>query len=409
MNRSFDIAIAGAGIIGLAAGMKLLEEFPGLKVAIFEKENMIAAHQTGHNSGVIHSGLYYRPGSDKARLCGSGRDELVRFCRSHDVKHEICGKVIVATRDEQLPALAGLFRRGSENGVAGLRMLTPSEVKEFEPYARSVRGLLVPGAGIVNFAQVAKAYAKVFLDAGGKLFLGVKVEKAKDFGSKTLRVETGRGEFQSRLLINCAGLYSDRLARSCGLSPACRIVPFRGEYYRIKPTRAYLVRNLIYPVPDPGFPFLGVHFTRTIEGKIEAGPNAVLAFAREGYSRTRISPMELLEILSYDGFPRMLLKHWRTGIGEMIRSFSKSLFTRALKELVPAVSRDDLEPAGAGVRAQALGREGELLDDFVIQQTDNAIHVLNTPSPAATSSLAIAGRIAAMARRMPAIQTGVSL
>jgi len=408
MNRSFDLAIAGAGIIGLAVAMRLVEELPGLKVAVLEKENMIAAHQTGHNSGVIHSGIYYRPGSAKARLCTAGRDELVRFCRDHDVKHEICGKVVVATRDEQLPWLAELFRRGSENGVAGLEMLNPSEVREFEPYAQCIRGMLVPGAGIVDFAQVAKAYAKVFLEKGGKLFLGARVERVKDLDSKTLRIETSRGEFQSRVLINCAGLYSDHVARSSGVRPACRIVPFRGEYYRIKPARAYLVRNLIYPVPDPGFPFLGVHFTRTIDGKIEAGPNAVLAFAREGYAKTRISPMELLEIVSYDGFRRLVSTHWRTGMGEMMRSFSKSLFARALRELMPAVSGSDLEPGGAGVRAQALGHDGKLLDDFVIQQTDNVIHVLNTPSPAATSSLAIAGRIAAMAQRMPRIQTGVS-
>jgi L-2-hydroxyglutarate oxidase LhgO len=407
MDRIFDIAITGAGIIGLATAMKVVEEFPGLKVAVFEKEKTIAAHQTGHNSGVIHSGLYYRPGSAKARLCAAGRDELVRFCRDHEVKHEICGKVVVATRDDQLPALAELYRRGSENGVAGLQMLTPREVKEIEPYARCIRGLLVPGTGIVDFTRVAEAYLDVFLKAGGKLFPGVKVEKIKDPDSKTLCIETSCGEFQSRVLINCAGLYSDCVARSCGMNPTCRIVPFRGEYYRIKPSRAHLVKNLIYPVPDPGFPFLGVHFTRTIDGGIEAGPNAVLAFAREGYAKTRISPVELLEILSYDGFRRLVRKNWRTGIGEMVRSFSKSLFARALKELMPAISRSDLEPGGAGVRAQALGHDGKLVDDFVIQQTDNVIHVLNTPSPAATSSLAIAKRIVKMALSMPRIGPGV--
>ena len=397
MNISFDVAIVGAGIIGLATGMRLLEEFPGLRAAILEKESMIALHQTGHNSGVIHSGLYYRPGSHKARLCASGRDELIGFCLDHDIKHEICGKVVIATCDEQLPALAELFRRGCENGVAGLEMLSPAEVKEFEPYAKCIRGMRVPGAGIVDFRQVAKAYAEVFGKKGGELFLGAKVKKVRHLDSKTLRIETSRGEFQSRILINCAGLYSDRVARSCGMRPHCRIVPFRGEYYRIKPKREYLVRNLIYPVPDPGFPFLGVHFTRMIDGKVEAGPNAVLAFAREGYSRTRVAPMELLETLSYHGFWRLASKHWRTGMGEMFRSFSKSLFTRALQKLVPAVSRDDLESGGAGVRAQALGYDGTLLDDFVIQQTEKAIHLLNAPSPAATSSLAIARHIVASA------------
>jgi (S)-2-hydroxyglutarate dehydrogenase len=397
MNTPFDAAIIGAGIIGLATGMRLLEKFPGLRVVILEKENMIAAHQTGHNSGVIHSGLYYRPGSFKARLCTSGRDELILFCRDHNVKHEICGKVVIATCDEQLPALAELFRRGSENGVSGLQMLSSAEVKEFEPYAECIRGMWVPGAGIVDFRQVAKAYAEVFVKKGGELFLGAVVKRVKDLDSKTLRIETGRGEFQSRVLINCAGLYSDCIARSCGMHPPCRIVPFRGEYYRIKPKREYLVRNLIYPVPDPGFPFLGVHFTRMIDGKVEAGPNAVLAFAREGYSRTRFSPLELWDTLSYRGFWRLASKHWRTGTGEMVRSFCKSLFVRELQRLVPAVSMDDLEPGGAGVRAQALGNDGKLLDDFVIQQTEKAIHLLNAPSPAATSSLAIATHIVAMA------------
>lgn len=400
MSTSFDVVIAGAGIIGLATGMRLLERFHGLKAAIVEKENAIAVHQTGHNSGVIHSGLYYRPGSVKASLCMSGRDELIQFCLEHDVKHEICGKVVAATRDEQLPALAELFRRGGQNGVAGVQMMSAAEVKEFEPYAQCIRGVLVPSAAIVDFRQVAKAYADAFEKKGGELFLGTRVRKVKDPDSKPVRIETCRGPFQSRVFINCTGLYSDRVARCCGMHPSCRIVPFRGEYYRVKPGRAYLVRNLIYPVPDPGFPFLGVHFTRSIDGKVEAGPNAVLAFALEGYTRTRISPLELLETLSYDGFWRLVSKHWSTGVGEMMRSCSKRLFTRSLQELIPSIGRDDLEPGDAGVRAQALGHDGSLLDDFVIEQTEKMIHVLNAPSPAATSSLAIARRIAAMAETM---------
>jgi len=393
LNNSFDVAITGAGIIGLATGMKLLEKYPGLKVGIFEKENEICAHQTGHNSGVIHSGLYYRPGAMKARFCMSGHDELVRYCLEHGIKHEICGKVVVATGNEQLPVLAELHRRGSENGVDGLQMLTAAEVKDFEPYARSIGGMLVPSAGIVDYRQVAGSYAEVFGHGGGKLFLGTKVGKVKDSGPKTLQIQTGRGEFQARVFINCAGLYSDRVAKSCGLSPPCKIVPFRGEYYRIKPERAYLVKNLIYPVPDPGLPFLGVHFTRRIDGMIEAGPNAVLALAREGYGRMRISPLELAETLGYGGFWRLAMRHWKTGMGEMVRSFSKPLFTHALQRLMPAISGDDLETGGAGVRAQALGHDGKLLDDFVIQRTEKMIHVLNAPSPAATSSLAIAARI----------------
>ncbi len=400
MDRSYDIIIAGAGIVGLATGMKLLEKFPGLKAAILDKEKTIAAHQTGHNSGVIHTGIYYRPGSLKARLCTSGRDELIRFCLEHDVKHEICGKVVVATGEDQLPALADLFRRGSENGVAGLRMLSPEEVNEFEPYVRCIRGLLVPGSGIVDFSEVAKAYAGTFEKGGGKLYLGVRVKKVKEIDSRTVDVETDTGQFTSRVFINCAGLYSDRIARLSGMVPPCLIVPFRGEYYRIKPERGYLVRNLVYPAPDPQFPFLGVHFTRMIDGRVEAGPNAVLAFAREGYSRMRISPLELFETLSYEGFWRLVARYWKTGTGEMMRSFSKSLFTSALRKLIPAISMGDLETGGAGVRAQALSRDGKLLDDFVIQRTENVIHVLNAPSPAATSSLAIAGQIAKMAENM---------
>jgi L-2-hydroxyglutarate oxidase LhgO len=333
-------------------------------------------------------------------MCTSGRNELIRFCLEHDVKHEICGKVVIATSDDQLPALAELFRRGSENGIAGLQLLSPEEVKEFEPYAKCIRGMLVPGAGIVDFAQVAKAYAEVFEKRGGKLFLGAKVKKVKEIDSRTVRIETKGGQFSSRIFINCAGLYSDRIARLSGMVPPCLIVPFRGEYYRIKPRAAYLVRNLIYPVPDPQFPFLGVHFTRMIDGQVEAGPNAVLAFAREGYSRIRISPLELFETLRYGGFWRLVSRYWKTGIGEMMRSFSKSLFANALRKLVPAISMNDLEPGGAGVRAQALSRDGKLLDDFVIQQTQNVIHVLNAPSPAATSSLAIAAQIAEMAEKM---------
>jgi L-2-hydroxyglutarate oxidase LhgO len=301
----------------------------------------------------------------------------------------------VATCEEELPALTELYRRGTENGVVGLQMLSAAEVKAIEPNAWSIRGLLVPGAGIVDYRLVAGAYANIFENAGGELLLETKVGSVKDLGPKALQIQTNRGEFQCRVFINCAGLYSDLVARSCGLSPFCRIVPFRGEYYRIKAERAYLVNSLIYPVPDPRFPFLGVHFTRMIDGNVEAGPNAVLAFAREGYSRMRISPLELAETLSYGGFWRLVSGHWKTGMGEMARSFSKPLFTRALQQLMPAISSRDLEPGGAGVRAQALGPDGKLLDDFVIQRTEKMIHVLNAPSPAATSSLAIASRIVA--------------
>ncbi|MHC1726459.1 MAG: L-2-hydroxyglutarate oxidase [Syntrophobacteraceae bacterium] len=400
MSNSFDVSIVGAGILGLAAGMKLLQEFQGLKVAIVEKENHIAVHQTGHNSGVIHSGLYYRPGSLKAKLCVSGADELVAFCREQGVPHEICGKVIVAVRDEELPALKELYRRGRENCLRNLRMLSPVEVKQFEPHVRCVQGMHVPSTGIVDFKAVAKAYAEVFRSKGGQILLGRKVTRVRNFGPSILQINTSRGEIQSRFLINCAGLYSDRVARLSGLKPPCRIVPFRGEYYKIRPERGYLVKNLIYPVPDPMFPFLGVHFTRMIDGKVEAGPNAVLAFAREGYNRGRIDPFELLETLSYDGFWRLVFRYWRSGAGEMLCSFSKTLFTRELQKLIPEVEKDDLSAGGAGVRAQALGRDGRLFDDFVIQQNEKMVHVLNAPSPAATSSLAIAGHIVQIAGKL---------
>lgn len=391
-SSSFDMAIVGGGIIGLATGMRLVEAYPGIRAVVIEKEDRIAAHQTGHNSGVIHSGLYYRPNSLKARLCVSGSRELVSFCREHVVSHEICGKIVAATSEDQLAALDELYRRGNENQVPGLRMLDPAEVREFEPHVRCIRGLLAPGTGIVDYTDVAKAYAKVFEGAGGKIWLGRKVVRIIT-ESGGLRIETTRGKIFSRSLINCAGLYSDRVARIAGFTPPCAIIPFRGEYYRIKPERGYLVNNLIYPVPDPAFPFLGVHLTRTIDGKIEAGPNAVLAFAREGYSRARVDPAELIEIVCYPGFRRMVSRYWKKGVAEMVRSFSKKLFAKGLRELIPEVCEEDLIPGGAGVRAQAVGPDGRLLDDFVVQRDERMVHVLNAPSPAATSSAAIAAHI----------------
>jgi (S)-2-hydroxyglutarate dehydrogenase len=396
MRSSYDVAIVGAGIIGLATGMKLLEAFPGLRVVILEKEDRIAAHQTGHNSGVIHSGIYYRPGSLKAGLCVAGYRELIDFCREHEVQFDICGKVVVAIRDEQLAALDELYRRGTENGVSGLRMISPSEVREIEPFAQCIKGLHVPTTGIIDFRQVAKAYSDVFRQKGGEVRLGSRVVRVED-RSSALQIATDEGQITAYHIINCAGLYSDRVAAMSGMEPPCRIVPFRGEYHGIRPRRSYLVKNLIYPVPDPRFPFLGVHFTRMIDGKIEAGPNAVLAFAREGYNRCSIAPLELLETLGYPGFWRLVWKYWKYGMGEMSRSFSKTLFARALRELMPEIVREDLIPGGAGVRAQALGRDGRLLDDFVILQNRRMIHVLNAPSPAATSSLAIANHLVGIA------------
>lgn len=392
MSNSYDVAIIGAGILGSATGMRLLEAHPGMKGVILEKEDGIAAHQTGHNSGVIHSGIYYKPGSLKAALCVCGARELVGFCRERGIAHEICGKVVVATSVEQLPALEELHRRGTENGVEGLVMIGPEEVRAVEPFVNCVRGLLVPGTGIVDFRKVAEAYVSGFETAGGRLLLGRKVLKIADVAGG-VRIETGRGEIFARVVINCAGLHSDRVARLAGFEPPCRIVPFRGEYYSIRPERKHLVKNLIYPVPDPRFPFLGVHFTRMIDGKVEAGPNAVPAMAREGYSRGVVNVCDLLETVRFGGFWRLAGKYWRNGIVEMARSFSKGLFAKSLRRLVPEIEAADLAPGGAGVRAQALGPDGRLLDDFVVLRSEKMIHVLNAPSPAATSSLAIAGHI----------------
>lgn len=392
MLQSCDVAIVGAGIIGLATGMKLQQCMPGIKAVILEKEDGVAAHQTGHNSGVIHSGIYYRPGSLKAKLCVAGSRELVAFCRERSVPHEICGKVVIAVRQEQLASLDELYRRGTENGVPGMKLMGPEEVKEVEPFARCVRGLYVPATGIVDFRAVAGAYAAVFNERGGRILFGRKVTAVKT-GAAGLRIVTTQGELTAGFLINCAGLYSDRVASDSGFTPPCRIVPFRGEYHEIRQSRSYLVKHLIYPVPDPRFPFLGVHFTRMIDGKVEAGPNAVLAGAREGYGWSAVCLSELMGTLRYGGFWRLAGRYWKNGMGEMARSFSKTLFARALQQLLPEIRRSDLTHGGAGVRAQALGPDGKLLDDFVILQNERMIHVLNAPSPAATSSLAIAGHI----------------
>lgn len=392
MKNTYDATIIGAGIVGLATAMKMIETFPNWKIAVIEKESRPGQHQTGHNSGVIHSGIYYRPGSLKAHLCVSGAEQLVRFCRQQGVQHEICGKVVVATKHEEVPRLLELHRRGTANGIPDLSVLQPRELTHLEPHTRCLLGLHVPTTGIVDFARVADAYARLYEKRGGALLTGQRVTSIQR-ENRGVWIETNQSSFFSRILVNCAGLYSDRVARMAGFTPPCQIVPFRGEYYRIRPERAQLVKGLIYPVPDPRFPFLGVHFTRMIDGKVEAGPNAVLALAREGYTKKSLNVGELLEILRYRGFWRLALRYWRAGMVEMLRSHSKRLFTRALQELVPEILSDDLLPGGAGVRAQALGPHGNLLDDFVVLRSEQMIHVLNAPSPAATSSLAIADHI----------------
>jgi (S)-2-hydroxyglutarate dehydrogenase len=400
--NSFDIAVIGGGIIGLAAAMKTAERFPKLGLLVLEKESALARHQTGHNSGVIHGGIYYQPGSLKAETCVAGRRALLDFCDRNGIRYELCGKVIVATDEEELPRLEELFRRGRENGVPGLEMIGPERLAEIEPQARGIRAIHSPATGIIDFVQVAEAYAKKLRAAGGDILTSREVKHIIQRGGETV-VQTAREEFRARWVINCGGLHCDRIARmtapreSAGGAADVQIVPFRGEYYKVAPERGSLFRGLIYPVPDPRFPFLGVHFTRSIHGYVEAGPNAVLALAREGYRKTDFNLRDFWETLSFSGFRSVAKRYWRTGLEEQYRSLSKRAFTAALQRLVPAIRMDDLKPGGSGVRAQAVAADGALLDDFVIRQTGNAIHVLNAPSPGATASLAIGDRIVATA------------
>jgi L-2-hydroxyglutarate oxidase len=394
---TYDIIIIGGGIVGLATGLKIKQQKPDLKIAILEKESEVAKHQTGNNSGVIHSGLYYNPGSLKAINCINGYHELIKFCEEENVPYELTGKVVVATRQEQIPILNGLLERGLQNKLTGARSITLDELKAFEPYCAGVAAIHVPQTGIVDYKMVAQAYATKFESVGGTIFLNHKVNEIKILNGVSY-VRSSLHEFGCKLVINCAGLYSDKVAQMNQTENIdVKIIPFRGEYYKIKKEREYLVKNLIYPVPDPNFPFLGVHFTRMMKGGVEAGPNAVLAFKREGYKRTDVNFSELAETLSWPGFQKVAAKYWKTGIGEIYRSFSKSAFTKALQELIPDINESDLVDGGAGVRAQACDRTGGLLDDFSIRENEFAINVLNAPSPAATSSLSIGGTVSELA------------
>lgn len=391
MESAADITIVGAGIVGLATAMELLDRHPSLRLRIVEKEPRIGAHQTGHNSGVIHSGIYYTPGSLKARLCVEGSRALTRFCDEHGIPYERCGKVIVATEPSELSRLEDLHQRGLANGVPGLEMVGPERLRELEPHAAGIRALYSPNTGIVDYDRVAAAYAGEVTAKGGEILTGREVRgiaKRRD----RLILETPAGELETRYLITCGGLYSDRLAEMTGGSPAPRIVPFRGDYYVLVPQRRSLVRGLIYPVPDPSLPFLGVHLTKRIDGAVWCGPNAVLAFAREGYGKLRINLKDDWQTFTYAGFWRMARKWWRTGLEEMYRDFNKGSFVRALQRYVPELRPEDVVPGPAGVRAQALSERGDLVDDFIVSEAGNAIHVRNAPSPAATSSLAI-GRL----------------
>jgi L-2-hydroxyglutarate oxidase len=388
-----DIAVVGGGVVGCATAFALTEACPRLKLVILEKEGRLAAHQTGHNSGVIHAGLYYRPGSLKARNCIAGREALYAFCAEHAIPCEQCGKVVVAVDEAELPVLDELERRGLANGLAGLERLDAAQVRLREPHAAGLAGLFVPQTGIVDYTRVTETMADLVRRRGGVIRLGAEVRAMRD-GNGSLTLLTSVGEVRTRFLVNCAGLQCDRVARACGVDPGVRIVPFRGEYYVVRPERRDLVRHLIYPVPDPLLPFLGVHFTRMIDGTLEAGPNAVLAWKREGYRRSDISFNDLVDTLSFIGFWRLAGNFWRAGLAEYRRSFSKAAFVASLQRLVPAVSAADVARGGAGVRAQAVGRDGRLVDDFRIVSGERMIHVLNAPSPAATASLSIGKTIA---------------
>jgi L-2-hydroxyglutarate oxidase LhgO len=403
-----DIVIIGAGIVGLATAMTAVQAFPYLRIVVLEKEPEIARHQTGHNSGVIHSGIYYRPGSQKAQLCVAGAAALVSFCREHHVAHDICGKLIVATSQRQLGSLIELQARAVPNRISGVRWLESSEIRDFEPHVGGIAALHVPSAGIVDYGEVSKKYAQLFQAMGGEIRTNMEVIKIDALPDRFV-IGTTDDSIETKYLINCAGLHSDRIARLAGASPGVSIVPFRGEYYTLVPEKRYLVRSLVYPVPDARFPFLGVHFTRHIDGSIEAGPNAVLALGREGYAKSDIHLKDMAETLSYPGFWLMAWKFWRTGIHEMWRSLSQRSFASALQKLVPEVEHADLVPAGAGVRAQAIDPKGVLLDDFCFVQSQRALHVCNVPSPAATASLAIAEKITDMARQQFGLKNSASV
>ncbi|SFA75651.1 L-2-hydroxyglutarate oxidase [Collimonas sp. OK607] len=391
-NSLYDYIIVGGGIVGLSSAIEVLRRFPKAKLLLIEKEDTLAQHQTGHNSGVIHSGIYYKPGSFKAKFARQGSRSMLDFCQTHDIEHDICGKVIVATKPEQVPQLKDLYQRGLQNEL-NVSLISKQELMEIEPHVMGLEAISVPGAGIVNYKQVCQQFGKLVIAAGGEVRLGTKVTAVRNRHDR-VEVETPGGAFSARFLINCAGLHSDRIAQQEGSNVGLKIVPFRGEYYEIVPEKRHLVKHLIYPVPNPSFPFLGVHYTRMIGGHVEAGPNAVLAFKREGYRKTDINLRDLAEVAMFPGFWKLAGKYWREGAQEMVRSVSKAAFVRSLQELIPEITAEDLVPAPAGVRAQALKSDGSLVDDFHVVPGTRCLHVCNAPSPAATASIEIGKYIA---------------
>ena len=397
IDRQYDVVVVGGGIIGLATSMKLTQDFPNLKVAVLEKEKEVAQHQTGHNSGVIHAGIYYAPGSQKANFCSTGGKLLRDFCEEYGIAYDMCGKLIVATDDSEVPQLEELFKRGTENGAEGLRMVDREEIKDIEPYSAGVKAILSPNTGIIDYFEVSQAYATRMRENGGDLLTNVEVISMEN-RDNLVYINTTSGTVAAKYVLNCAGLHADTVARMMGVDVGVKIVPFRGEYFSIIPEKEHMVKGLIYPVPNPSMPFLGVHFTRRINGSVEAGPNAVLAFAREGYKKTDVNLKDTLETLSYSGFWKMSAKYWKVGMHEQYRSLVKGVFVKSLQKLMPEITGDDLGAPGAGVRAQVIDSNGGLLQDFAIEASPNAIHVLSAPSPGATSSLTISEYIVDLAQ-----------
>lgn len=390
----YDIIIIGGGIVGLATALRLLESKPGLKLAILEKEDSVAQHQTGHNSGVIHSGIYYKPGSLKAINCRNGYQQLIDFCNRENIRYELCGKLIVATLPEELPIIDNIYKRGLENGLEKIKKLSAEELKEYEPHAAGLEAIHVPYTGIIDYLEVSEKMAEIIRKKyGADIYFNSKVTGIRMFQGYS-EIEASDKVYVTRQGINTAGLYSDEIAEMNMGRVDVRIIPFRGEYYEIRREKEYLVKNLIYPVPDPAFPFLGVHYTRMIHGGVEAGPNAVFAFKKEGYKKSDLSFGDLGRSLSWKGYLRVMLKYWKMGLGEYYRSYNKNAFTRALQRLLPEIQKEDLIPGGSGVRAQACDRNGNLADDFLFVENEHIINVLNAPSPAATASLSIGKTIA---------------